>query len=338
MRRTVWNHAPTIGDLRLKNAVFLAPMAGITDAPFRRLAHRFGAGLVISEMVASNELITGGEEAHLRAESAGVAPHAVQLAGREATALAESARRLEAAGADLLDINMGCPSKRVTTGYAGSALMRDLEHATRLIEAVVGAVKVPVTVKMRLGWDDENLNAPELARRAEKAGVALVTVHGRTRCQFYKGRADWKAIAAVKQAVSIPVIANGDCESFEDAAEMLSQSGADGIMIGRGAYGRPWFPGAVARYLSTGVAPAEPANDEIAVIVAEHYEGILDHYGVDLGLRAARKHLAWYMDASPRSDADAKALRRDILTAENPDSVRALLTCWFDAAERRDAA
>jgi len=313
-------------------------MAGITDVPLRRLAHRYGAGMVVSEMVASNELITGGVAAALKAEGAGVTPHVVQLAGREAHWLAEGTRMAEDAGADIIDINMGCPSKRVTTGYAGSALMRDLDMAVRLIEAVVEAATVPVTVKMRLGWDDAVLNAPQLARRAEEAGVALVTVHGRTRCQFYKGRADWTAIRAVKSAVSIPVIANGDCTSHADAEVMLAQSGADGVMIGRGAQGRPWFPGAVARFLETGEAPPEPTLAEIEALIAEHYDMMLDHYGATLGVRIARKHLGWYMDALAERAAISKSLRRDILTAETAETTRRLLAEWFDRASLRDAA
>lgn len=326
-----------LGNIVLDNPVFLAPMAGITDLPFRRLAARFGIGAVVSEMVASGELVTGRLEAQMRMEGEGLFPHMVQLAGREAPWLAEAARMVAGAGADIIDINMGCPSKRVTTGYAGAALMRDIDQAVRLIDAVVGAVDVPVTVKMRLGWDESCLNAAELARRAEAAGVRMITVHGRTRSQFYKGEADWAAIGAVRQAVTIPVIANGDCVRFEDAEDMLAASGAAGVMIGRGAQGRPWFPGWVAHYLATGERRRPIEGEALLALVHDHYDAIIDHYGLPFGMRNARKHLGWYMDAAPQGVAsDGADLRRAILTQEEPSVVHRLLDHWFTS--QREAA
>ncbi len=322
----------TIGPVTVPNRVFLAPMSGVSDRPFRALAAEFGAGLVVSEMVASEQLATGDPEASMRAERAGEGPHVIQLAGREAHWMAEGARAATDAGADIIDINMGCPARKVTSGYSGSALMRDLDHALTLIEATVGATPLPVTLKMRLGWDHNSLNAPELARRAERAGVRMITVHGRTRCQFYGGRADWAAIRAVKQAVSIPVIANGDALGLDDVRPMLDRSGADGIMIGRGAYGRPWLPGAIARHAATGTLPEEPPVAEVAM---RHYAALLDHYGTFLGARCARKHLGWYMDQSPAGDA---GLRRAVLTAARPAEVRHHLAAWFAAGAERRAA
>jgi nifR3 family TIM-barrel protein len=278
-----------VGGVRLRNRVFLAPMSGVSDLPFRRLAWAAGAGMVVSEMVASAELCSRDRESLTRMAGEGLDLHVVQLAGREARWMGEAAQIAEGEGADIIDINMGCPAKKVTGGYSGSALMRDLDHAMTLVEATVKAVKVPVTLKMRLGWDENSINAPELARRAEEAGVQMVTVHGRTRCQFYEGSADWDAIHAVREAVRIPLVANGDVRSAKDVAEILARSGADAVMIGRGSYGQPWLPGAIANRTA-----AEPAS--IADYVIAHYEAMLDHYGPNTGTRHARKHLGWYLD------------------------------------------
>lgn len=330
----------SIGRHKLPNLAVLAPMSGVSDLPFRKLAARFGAGMVVSEMVASESFVRGDAETQMRAEAQENGLHVVQLAGREARWMGEAAKVIAGLGADVIDINMGCPAKKVTSGYSGSALMRDLDHALTLIEATVEAVDLPVTLKMRLGWDDKSINAPELARRAEAVGIQLITVHGRTRCQFYKGRADWQAIAAVKDAISVPLIANGDCKGFDDALTMLEQSGADGVMIGRGAYGRPWLPGHVGHFLATGERLAEPGGRKLADLVIEHYEALLSHYGQEGGLRIARKHLGWYLDiAQSAGDNHIPAvIRQTLMTSKQPADVTRLVNEWFPITNERTAA
>lgn len=300
----------------------LAPLAGITDLPFRQLVARFGAGWVVSEMVASQEMVQAKPGVRERAELGfEEAATAVQLAGREAKWMAEAARMVEANGARLIDINMGCPAKKVTNGYSGSALMKTPDFALSLIEAVVDAVEVPVTLKMRLGWDDNCLNAADIASRAESAGVKLVTIHGRTRCQFYKGSADWNAIKDVKNAVSIPVIANGDIVDTATANRAIKLSGADGIMVGRGAQGKPWLLAQIASELHNRAAPKVPSGNDLIDMVLSHYDAMLSFYGVELGLKVARKHLGWYMDEANTK----KPLRKFILTAKSPNVVFDLL-------------
>jgi nifR3 family TIM-barrel protein len=327
----------SIGPVRVEAAALLAPLSGVTDVAFRRIAKRLGAGLVVSEMVASDELVKGSEEAQLRSEGAGIEPHVVQLAGCEPHWIAEAARIAEGAGARIIDINMGCPAKRVIGGFAGSALMRDLDHAARLIEATVQAASVPVTVKMRLGWDHDTINAPELARRAESLGAQAVTVHGRTRQQFYKGQADWKAIAAVVRSVSIPVIANGDIGSLEDAKNCLSASGAAAVMVGRSAVGRPWLVGQIGAALQDVTVP-DPSPEAMTEIAVEHYEGLLSLYGEKVGIRHARKHLAAYADMAQASGFQiAPSVRAALVTSEEPQTVISLLRCLY-SHQGREAA
>jgi tRNA-dihydrouridine synthase B len=314
----------TIGNVVLPNRVLLAPMSGVSDRPFRAVASRFGVGAVVSEMIAGDQLASAHPVAALKAERAGSGPYIIQIAGRQARWMAEGAKAATDAGADIIDINMGCPARKVTKGYSGSALMRDLDHALTLIEATVAATDRPVTLKMRLGWDERTLNAPELAKRAEDAGICMVTVHGRTRCQFYRGSADWAAIAEVKAAVKIPVIANGDLVSVDHLGQLMRESAADGIMIGRGAYGRPWFPGHVAGYAATGQLDAVPAAAGLLDLIADHYSAILTHYGDRIGMRAARKHLGWYLSDLPEGLGLATA-RRVLLTETRPAEVMRLL-------------
>ncbi len=317
-----------VGPVALSGRALLAPMSGITDIGMRRLAMDFGASLVVSEMVASDDLAAGDEEARTRAEGAGVTPHMVQLAGCDPRWMAEGARVAEDAGARIIDINMGCPAKRVTGGWSGSALMRDLDHAVTLVAATVAAVAVPVTLKMRLGWDHASLNAPELARRAVDAGVHMVTVHGRTRQQFYKGEADWGAVAAVRAAIpGVPLVVNGDIASAADARAALTLSGADAVMIGRAALGRPWCVGEIARSLA-GEAAQTPAPARRLEGAVAHYETLLSTYGLRMGVRHARKHLAAYADDALGLGAareEGARLRARIVVSDDPDEVVAIL-------------
>ncbi|WAP71345.1 tRNA dihydrouridine synthase [Jiella pelagia] len=304
---------------RLGNRVLLAPMSGVSDVPFRRLARRFGAGLVFSEMIASGEYLKGAGESTLRALRDGNGIHAVQLAGRDPAVMGEAARRLAASGADIVDINFGCPAKKVVGGLSGSALMREPELALTIVEAVVaGAGEVPVTVKMRLGWDRSSMNAPWLATQAEAAGARMVTVHGRTRMDFYDGVADWRAIAAVRRAVTVPLVANGDLVASDRLGEMLASSGADAVMIGRGTYGRPWLPGLMAGAIGLD----DLARLDLADLVVGHYEAMLVHYGLPAGVRHARKHLGWYLDRLAATGAAVPpAERRAIMTGTDPKNV-----------------
>ncbi|MEH6692795.1 MAG: tRNA dihydrouridine synthase DusB [Pseudorhizobium pelagicum] len=321
----------SIGPVAIRNRVVLAPMSGVTDLPFREIAWGWGAGLVVTEMIASRELVLSRGESWARLKRAGLGPHMVQLAGREPGSMAEAARIAADNGADIIDINMGCPAKKVTGGYSGSALMRDPELALSLIEATVKAVDVPVTLKMRLGWDENSINAPDIARQAQEAGVQLITIHGRTRMQFYEGRADWDAIRSVRDAVSVPLIANGDVCTPADAREILARSGADAVMVGRGAQGRPWHAGTLAGH----APPSERAQREI---IAGHYEAMLQFYGREAGLRHARKHLGWYLDRlAPDVESDAKAA---IFRSTDPDDVmrRMMEALTAGPAAAREAA
>ncbi len=317
-----------IGPVQLENAVILAPMSGISDAPFRRLAERFGAGLTVSEMVASDRLVAREAESELKLDRGDAKVFAVQLAGCRAEDMAHAAEIAEGAGADIIDINMGCPAKKVVGGEAGSALMRDVRHAASLIGATVAAVSVPVSVKMRLGFSADMRNAPELAALAEAEGVRLITVHGRTRCQRYQGDADWRAIAETVAAVSVPVVANGDCRSADDARQMLAASGAAGVMVGRAAVGAPWLPGQIAATLA-GRNVDEPSAADIAHIAVEHFDRAVAHYGPELGVRLMRKHTKAY---GLRSGVPATLLRA-ALTAADRVAARGALRAAFASAD-----
>jgi len=324
-----------IGPVRLDNPVILAPMSGVTDLPFRRLVKEHGAGLVVSEMIASEAMIRASRQSLKMAENCPEEqPMAVQLAGCEPAVMAEAARLNEDRGAALIDINFGCPVKKVVNGHAGSALMRDELHAARILEATVKAVRLPVTLKMRTGWNDASRNAPNLARIAEACGIRMVTIHGRTRCQFYEGRADWRFVREVKDAVKLPVLVNGDITSIAEVDEALQQSGADGVMIGRGAYGRPWFLSQVIHYLRTGERRADPPLHRQLAIVLKHYEAMLSHYGAVTGMRMARKHLGWYS----RGLHGSAEFRGEINRQDDPARVMAMLRAFYEPQIERQAA
>lgn len=324
----------TIGGVQLPGNVFLAPMAGVTDLPYRRLVKRFGAALVVSEMIASKAMVMAARKTQRMASSCDDEfPMAVQLAGNEPDVVAEAAKLNEQRGAAIIDLNMGCPAKKVVHGYAGSALMKDEVLAGNIMEAAVKAVSVPVTLKMRTGWNDDSRNAPTLARIAEESGIQSLVVHGRTRCQFYKGVSDWDFIGEVKRAVAIPVTGNGDVTTVDDAAELLRRSGADGVMIGRGTYGKPWFINQVQHFLATGERLADPSLEVQLQTLLDHYEAMLEHYGEHTGMRAARKHIGWYSKGLPGS-ADFRA---SVMREADVSKVKSNIRAFYQPLLEREA-
>ncbi len=324
-----------IGPVTIDSPIVLAPMSGVTDMPYRRLVKRCGAGLVVSEMIASRAMVHAARRTmKMATHVADEHPMSVQLAGCEPEIMAEAARLNEDRGAAIIDINMGCPAKKVTNGYAGSALMQDELKAARILEAVVNAVSIPVTLKMRTGWDDASRNAPALAKIAEACGIRALAVHGRTRCQFYKGRADWGFIGEVKAAVNIPVFGNGDVNTEEDARDLLAASGADGVLVGRGTYGRPWFLNQIRHFLETGSKLPAPSVGEQMDILLEHFDAILDHYGIDNGVKIARKHIGWYSKGLPNS----AEFRAAVFRQTEPEAVHAFVRRFYEPLSERRAA